>query len=105
LRDSMITKTNDIHKGVTYTKIESTVPVEGSMGFDTNKYVIRGIPAIETMEQSYKYGDQIQLTVYNKRGTVKKQPRTFYAGTYDRLEIFFQRDEFMNMCKELILWK
>ena len=91
----------DSHNGVTYTKIESTVPVEGSLGFGTNKYVIRGIPAIETMEHSYKFGDQIQLTVYNKQGTVKKQPRTWYAGTYDRLEIFFDKAEFIEMCKKL----
>ena len=99
----MITINEDSHKGVSYTKIESDMPVEGSIGFDTTKYVIRGTSAIETMEQSYKFGDQIQLTVYNKRGTVKKQPRTFYAGTYDRLEIFFPKEEFIKMCKKL-LW-
>lgn len=97
----MVTTKQDGHHGVTYTKIESTLPVEGSLGFEDQKYVIRGIPAIEIMEQSYKFGDQIQLTVYNKRGTVKKQPRTYYAGTYDRLEIFFPKKEFLDMCKKL----
>jgi len=98
----MIQSLQDSHKGVTYTKIESTIPVEGSLGFDTTKYVIKGTPSIETMERSYKYGDQIQLTVYNKQGTVQKRPRTLYAGTYDRLEIFFSKKDFIELCKKFL---
>ena len=97
----MIRTTKDTHHGVTYSKIESTIPVEGSLGFGTNKYVIAGIPAIEIMEHAYKFPDQIQITVYNKQGSVRQQMRTFYAGTYDRLEIFFDKAEFIEMCKKL----
>ena len=89
-------KTNK-HNGVDYKKIESETPIEGVLAFGNLKLVLRGKPAIEIMENSYKYGDQVQVTVYNKSGSVRKRPRVVYASKYDRIELFFNRKDFEEM--------
>jgi hypothetical protein len=98
----MITTREDIHNGVTYRKIESNKPVEGVIAYDREKLVLNGRPAIEVMENSYKFGNQIQITLFNRAGSIRRHPRVEYAGKYDRIEIFFDREEFTKMCKEFI---
>ncbi|KKQ63515.1 MAG: hypothetical protein US85_C0016G0011 [Candidatus Shapirobacteria bacterium GW2011_GWF1_38_23] len=98
----MITTREDIHNGVTYRKIESNKPVEGVIAFDREKLVLSGRPAIEVMENSYKFGNQIQITLFNRAGSIRRRPRVEYAGKYDRIEIFFDREEFKTMCEEFL---
>ena len=98
----MITTREDTHNGVTYRKIESNKPVEGVIAFNREKLVLFGKPAIEIMENSYKFGNQIQITLFNKSGSIRRRPRVEYAGKYDRMEIFFDKDEFTQMCRQYL---
>jgi hypothetical protein len=98
----MIDTKVDKHNGVTYRKIESSKPVEGALTFGREKLVLLGRPAIETMDGSYKFGDQVQVTLFNRAGTLRRRPRVEYAGKYERIEIFFDKDEFTEMCKSYL---
>lgn len=98
----MINTREDKHNGVTYKKIESNIPIEGAMAFSDKKFVLRGKPAIEIMDNSYKFGDQVQVTVFNNSGSVTETQRVGYAGKYDRMELFFNKEEFKEMCKEFL---
>jgi hypothetical protein len=95
----MIKTRIDKHNGVTYRKIESSKLVEGALTFGREKLVLLGRPAIETMDGSYKFGDQVQVTLFNRAGTLRRRPRVEYAGKYERIEIFFDKDEFTQLCK------
>jgi len=90
------------HNGVTYKKFEGK-NAEGSITFGGQKAILNGKPAIELMENSYKYGDQVQFTIYNRAGETKIHPRVSYADKFDRIEIFMDRKEFMEMIKEFLL--
>jgi hypothetical protein len=98
----MIETVTHNHNGVTYKKVQSTRTFDSALAFGDSKYVLTGFPAIEIMEGSYKFGNQVQLTVYNKSNSVKKSPRTTYAGNYDRLEIFIDKQEFIEMCRKFL---
>jgi hypothetical protein len=54
------------------------------------------------MDNSYKYGDQIQFTVYNVSGSTIKAERVPYARKYDRMEIFMNKEDFVSMCKQAL---
>jgi hypothetical protein len=98
----MISIRTNTHNGVDYHMIESDQLIEGALGFDTNKYVLNGRPSIVTMKNSYKYGNQVQINLFNSAGNTKQVERVNYAGNYDRIEIFFDKEEFTNMCKEFL---
>jgi len=98
----MIRIQKNSHNGVDYIKIESSNDIEGALGIGTEKFVIKGIPAIELMKNSYAYGDEVQVTVYTKAGLGVKTERVKYAKEYDRIEMFFKKTEFLGMCKRYI---
>jgi hypothetical protein len=90
------------HNGVTYTKYESTIPVNGAIGYEDKKLVLTGLPAIEIPDGSYKFDKEVQITVYNQAGKVRSENRTTYARQYDRIEIFMSKIEFIEMCRKFI---
>lgn len=98
----MITKKQHTRNDVGYEIIESSDPVECALTVGEDKYVLNGKPAIETMSNSYKYGDQVQLTVFNKIGSTVKKGRVAYATKYDRMEIFFDRKQFIELVSEFL---
>jgi len=103
LNFNMIKTRKYTRNDVNFITVESTDEVESALTTDGNKFVLKGIPAIQIMDNSYKYGDQIQITVYNKIGSVIEQPRIPYAKNYDRIEIFINRETFRNLIREYII--
>lgn len=98
----MVTKKNHEHNGVEYTKVESSISIDGVLGTENKKFILHGVPAIEATEKQYKYPSQVTISVYNYRGATKEEPRVQYAGTYDRIEIIFDKSEFVEMCKQFL---
>jgi hypothetical protein len=98
----MIKTTYRSHNGVDYQMIGSNQLIEGSLGFGESKYILKGRPSIVIMDHSYKYGNQVQINVFNKAGTVRQATRVPYAGLFDRIEMFFNKEEFIEMCKTFL---
>lgn len=98
----MITKSNYTRQEVDYEKLESNIEINSALTVNNEKYILRGKPAIELMANSYKYGEEVQITVYNKIGSTKLSGRVPYATNYDRMELFFKREEFKNLCEEYL---
>lgn len=97
-----INKDQYVRNGAEYQKIEFSEPVQCALTVNNEKFVLTGKPAIELVKNSWKYKDEVQVTVYNKIGSTKKSGRVAYATTYDRMEIFFPAESFYEMCKEFI---
>lgn len=98
----MIKKRVTHHRGVKYSTIELQKKVDGFLANGETKYVLKGKPAIEEITGSYKYGDQVQITVYGKKGTTLKTER-INNSKYDRIEIFIPKEDWMEMMKEWMM--
>ena len=95
----MVTKKEYRRNEVDYQTIESDISVDAALTTGKTKSVLRGTPAIQIMGNSYKYGGQIQITVYNKIGSTRVEERVGYADKYDRVEIFINKEEFIEMVR------
>lgn len=95
----MVSKKEYTRNDVDYKTIESDLPVDAALTTGRTKSVLNGVPAIQIMGNSYKYGEQVQITVYNKIGSTKIKERVGYADKYDRMEIFIKKDEFIEMIR------
>jgi len=88
-------KTNS-ENGVEYDIVETINPVESTCSVADKRIVIDGKVALETMNNSWKFGKQIQIVAYGKVKAVEQ--RAANRG-YDRIEIALPYE----VGKELIL--
>lgn len=95
----MVTTKEYTRNEVNFQTIESDLQVDAAMTAGKTKSVLNGTPAIQIMRNSYKYGDQVQITVYNKIGSTIVKDRVSYADKYDRVEIFIDKVEFIEMVR------
>lgn len=78
------------HNGVTYNGVrDDEALVEGSITRGNKKWILRGHPKINRIDGSYKWGDQVQITIWNTAGSTTEQDRVGYATSWDTVEIFF----------------
>lgn len=87
------------HNGVNYFGVRDDVRlVTGSITKDGKKWILSGHPKINRTKGSYKFGDEIQITIWNSAGTTIEKPRVSYATNWDTIEIYFPPD----LWKELV---
>lgn len=90
------------HNGVTYTIVEDKdSQAVGSVTLGNKKWTLKGTPVIEVTKGSYKHGDEVQIIIWNKAGSTTERARVKYAEDWDRCEIFFPKEVWQAMIKEL----
>lgn len=105
------------HNGVKYIGVEDRDrTVIGSITMGSKKLTLTGYPKINRTQGSYKHGDEIQITVWNKAGTTFEKPRVQFEqdGTpkkhkWETVEIFFPPEvwhdlirQYYNQLKEVV---
>lgn len=106
----MAEKFNKKHAGVTYIgSRDDEAIVTGSITMGDNKWTLKGHPKINKTEGSYKHGDEIQITVWNKAGTTFEKPRVQFnqdgskkVHAWDTVEIFFPPEVWHSLIREYI---
>lgn len=96
------------HNGVEYLGVEDRLrTVVGSITKGDKKWTLTGFPKINKTNGSYKHGDEIQITIWNKAGTTYEKDRVRYEldgrpklHAWDTVEIFFSPEVWHELIKE-----
>ena len=97
----MVKRFTRSHNGVSYHGVEDRQnTVEGSITKGNKKWVLRGFPKINRITNSYKYGHQVQITIWNKAGSSFEKDRVPYATEWDTIEVFFTPEQWLDLIRE-----
>lgn len=88
------------HNGIEFTMYQAVEDRRAESATLEHKIHLVGKPSITQALNQYKYGDEIIIQVYNKPGTATKHERV--NSNYDRIQIFFKRDVFIEICKQFL---
>lgn len=90
----MTVKTFELeHHGVIYQgSRDNDRLVVGSITKGNKKWTLSGYPKINRTKGSYKHGDEVQITIWNKAGNTTEKDRVVYATDWDTVELFFPPD-------------
>ena len=101
----MIRRIKSQDKGVKYTHFRSEQPVDGVCALGESKVVIHGKPKITIMENSYKYGPQIQFSVICPKNILKQQGRNYSDWNVVEINVSFSEGKEMIRQAYLELFK
>jgi len=98
-----VTRFTRDHNGVHYAGVESRDEmVVGSITKGDKKWTLKGFPKINRTIGSYKHGDEVQITIWNKAGTSSEKKRVIYADKWDTVEVFFSLEVWHNLIREYV---
>ena len=102
LRKSIeISKEQRDEKAVAYTHFNLTgVDVEGALTNKDEKTIINGMFSITKIENSWKYGDQLQFEIFTKK-PLYTIPRAS-VSSWNRLEIYVPTDQALVMMQAVL---
>jgi hypothetical protein len=104
----MLSRFKRTHNGVTYVGVRDDVnKVTGSITKGDKKWTIAGYPKINRTLGSYKHGDEVQITIWNKAGTTHEKDRVRFEldgslkkHSWDTVEVFFAPGQLEEMMYE-----
>lgn len=80
----MIKETDNSDRGVDYKGVQTNQSFDGTMTNGSDKFTLNGKISLEIMQNSWKFGKQIQIVVFGK--SVTKGTRANNNG-WERIEI------------------
>ena len=100
------------HNGVIYHGVlDNQRYVTGSITMGNKKLTLTGHPKINKTEGSYKHGEEVQITIWNKAGTTYEKNRVRYESNglpkvhkYDTVEIFFDPEVWQDLIAEYVFY-
>lgn len=96
----MINKRVKEHNGITFTMYETELGRNAEAALQGGKYLLNGKQSVTIADGQYKYGDEVIIQVYNVPGSLVLKERV--AETYDRIQIFFKKVDFLELCKQIL---
>lgn len=88
------------HNGIEFSMYEGSEKSRAEVATKNGKYHLEGRPSITQALHQYKYGDEVIIQVYNQPGTIQKRERV--NERYDRIQVFFKRDVFIEICRQFL---
>jgi len=72
----------------------------GEAALKDGKHVLAGKASVTLAINQRKYGDEAIIQLYAPVGAIDSKVRV--ATNYDRIQIFFKKDDFMDICRRLV---
>ena len=88
------------HNGINFTMYQGINDSRAEAATQLGKFHLTGKPSITEALNQYKYGDEVIIQIYNTPGSVIKKTRV--NEKWDRLQVFFKRDVFIEICKQFL---
>lgn len=98
------------HNGVVYLGSRDDEAIAtGSVTMGDKKWTLKGHPKINKTKGSYKHGDEVQIVLWNTKGTTFEKDRVRFnqdgspkEHAWDTLEVFFPPEVWHELIKEYI---
>jgi hypothetical protein len=100
-----ISKRIQEHNGITFTMYEcrDAETRNGEVALDNCKHVLRKQTlSVTVADNQYKYGDEIIVQAYAPKGSMLSQPMDRVKDTYNRIQVFFPKAEFLEICRKIL---
>lgn len=88
------------HNGIRFKMYQGNANSRAEAAIKSGKLHLVGQPSLTQALDQYKYGDEIIIQVYNESGSTTQRSRV--NKNYDRIQVFFKRDVFIDICKQFL---
>ncbi len=93
------------HNGIVFTMFEcrDASVRNAEVALDDHKHTItKQTLSVTVAEGQWKYGDEIIVQAYAPRGSIVSKPRERVNDTYNRVQVFFPKQVFLDICREIL---